>query len=207
MTSSADLSRIRNIFRAHIFNISWRWPPIDDLPSFESVARKFPRSLPAREGQKAARQEPRPPTTRIEGRRRARARERLCFCQPESAKTRYKNALVRGNPIDFHLGYERLGVMEHTRPACRFAELRSVRAFGAHPRNKVGFPTKLERTGHTFRAPVSRLVPPISLEHESESFAGRNRVCLTTHRLIRFQCGRCWRGPRIWGLLFLCRPR
>ena len=48
-------------------------------------------------------------------------------------------ALVWSQPLILPPRHERLGVREHTRPACRFDQLSSARASVVHRRNEVGF--------------------------------------------------------------------
>jgi len=43
------------------------------------------------------------------------------------------------SPVNFPPQHERLGVREHTRPACRFDQLSSARASVVHRRNEFGF--------------------------------------------------------------------
>ena len=48
--------------------------------------------------------------------------------------------LIQINPSDRVLyRHERLGVREHTRPACRFDQLSSARSWVVHRRNELGF--------------------------------------------------------------------
>jgi len=48
-------------------------------------------------------------------------------------------AMVWSQPLIFPPRHERLGVREHTRPACRFEQLSSARLSVVHRRDEVGF--------------------------------------------------------------------
>ena len=60
---------------------------------------------------------------------------------PRQIPRNYKNgnALIWSQPLIFPPRHERLGVREHTRPACRFDQLSSARASVVHRRNELGF--------------------------------------------------------------------
>jgi hypothetical protein len=57
----------------------------------------------------------------------------------DSSKLENGKALVGSHPLILPPRHERLGVREHTRPACTFDQLSSARALVVHRRNEVGF--------------------------------------------------------------------
>jgi len=66
-----------------------------------------------------------------------RVRKTLLSKTDSSKLEKWKGADM-GHPLIFPPWHERLGVREHTRPACRFDQSSSARASVVHRRNEVG---------------------------------------------------------------------